>query len=112
MGLVKATGFSAHLETGGTKELDGTAVKLWVRNKTKTKKKMSSSSMALRDMQRDLEAKANDLAKIQKGNRFPRFEIFLLFVSKKNLVSYLRNREESPAEEEVYDPTRWERARS
>ncbi|CAN6803491.1 unnamed protein product [Brassica oleracea var. botrytis] len=53
-----ATGFSAHLETGGTKELDGTA--------TKTKKKMSSSSMALRDMQRDLEAKANDLAKIQK----------------------------------------------
>ncbi|KAF3488963.1 hypothetical protein F2Q69_00053790, partial [Brassica cretica] len=30
---------------------------------------MSSSSMALRDMQRDLEAKANDLAKIQKGNR-------------------------------------------
>ncbi|KAG2265872.1 hypothetical protein Bca4012_076788 [Brassica carinata] len=27
---------------------------------------MSSSSMALRDMQRDLEAKANDLAKIQK----------------------------------------------
>ncbi|WZZ71751.1 hypothetical protein YC2023_083121 [Brassica napus] len=58
MGLVNATGFSAHLETGGTKELDGTA--------TKTKKKMSSSSMALRDMQRDLEAKANDLAKIQK----------------------------------------------
>ena len=81
MGLVKATGFSAHLETGGTKELDGTAVKLWVRNKTKTKKKMSSSSMALRDMQRDLEAKANDLAKIQKGNQSLDSKSFSCFCS-------------------------------
>ncbi|KAH0917880.1 hypothetical protein HID58_025540 [Brassica napus] len=57
---LNSTGFSAHLETESTKELD-----TGVRNKRK-KKKMSSSSMALRDMQRDLEAKANDLAKIQK----------------------------------------------
>ncbi|KAK2996653.1 hypothetical protein RJ639_036757 [Escallonia herrerae] len=47
------------------------------------------SSAALRELQRDLEAKANDLNKLQKG----------------------KHRKESPDQKEVYHTTRRERAR-
>ncbi|KAK3038741.1 hypothetical protein RJ639_028348 [Escallonia herrerae] len=47
------------------------------------------SSAALRELQRDLEAKANDLNKLQKG----------------------KHRKESPDQKEVHHPTRRERAR-
>lgn len=76
---------------------------------------MSSSN--LRDLQRELENKANDLSKLQKGTLTISLSIIVLFVFTLLIRAtnfpffFFRNCEESPDEEEVHDSAWRERAR-
>ena len=79
--------------------------------KRKEKKRMGSSA-AIRELQRDLENKANDLSKLQKGNKIKSLRHQSCCIDSKTLANfvYYRYCEESSSQEKVHYPAWRERA--
>lgn len=77
---------------------------------------MASSSTAARELQKELEGKANDLSKIQKGKSSPAIhQPNIYYWINHNILIFglstsYRYIEEPPSQKEVHHPTWWKRA--